>query len=450
MAQTPVVKNSSLTRVELETLVGDVLDEARSQGATAAEAAVMIETGLSVSVRMGDVETLEHNHDKGLGVSVYVGQRKGSASTTDLGRQAIRDTVAAACRIARYTAEDSYAGLADAALMAHDVPDLDLCHPWEISADQAIALGLACEDAARSFDPRITNSEGASVSTHQTYRVYGNSHGFVGSYGTTRHSLSCAVVGEQDGTMQRDYWYTSSRLATELEDAAQVGRRAAERAVRRLGARRLPTGKVPVLFAADVAGSLLGAFIAAIRGGAQYRKASFLLDALDTQVFPSFVHIHEQPRLMRGIGSAPFDQEGVATRNRDLVRDGVLVSYVLDSYSARRLERQSTGNAGGVRNLVIDSGALDFAGLLRQMDRGLVVTEMMGQGANNVTGDYSRGAAGFWVENGAIQYPVEEITIAGNMRDMFRDIVAVGNDIDRRGNTCTGSILIGAMTVAGE
>ena len=454
MAQTPVIKNSVYSREQLEGIVADILAEAKAQGATASAAAVSIESGLSVTARLGEVETVEHNLDKGLGVTIYVGQRKGSASTSDFGGDAIRDTVAAACRIARYTAEDEYAGLADAALMAQQIPDLDLTHPWNITAEQAIEIALECEGAARSFDARISNSEGASVSSHQSFRVYGNSHGFVGAYGGTRHGLSCSVIGaglgEQDENMQRDYWYTSARQASELEAPAIVGRKAAERTVKRLGARRIKTGNLPVIFSADVAGGLIGSFLGAIRGGAQYRRSSFLLDALGEQVFPAFMQIDERPHLLRGNSSTPFDSEGVATQDRAFIVDGRLQSYILDSYSARRLGRQTTGNAGGVHNLFVSSGEHDLHGLCREMGTGLLVTELMGQGANMVTGDYSRGAAGFWVEKGVIQYPVEEVTVAGNMKQMFKDIVAVGNDVDSRGNIRTGSIFISNMTIAGE
>ena len=450
MPENPVVKNSALTRSQLDRLVGEVIEEARRLGASAAEAAVSIESGLSVNVRMGEVETIEHNHDKGMGVTVYFGHAKGSASTTDFAPQALRDAVAAACRVAKYTAEDEFAGLAEPDTLATDCPDLDLNHPWELAPERAIELALECENAARAFDARIVNSEGAGVATHQAFRVYGNSHGFVGAYGGTHHSLSCAVVGKEGDSMQRDYWYTASRLSAELESSQQVGRLAAERTVKRLGARKLSTRQAPVLFTADVAGSLIGGFLGAIRGGEQYRRASFLLDSLGQTVFPEFVHLCERPRLPRGYKSASFDREGVATHDRDLVRDGKVMSYVLDSYSARRLGLASTGNAGGVRNVFIETGDLDFAGLLREMHTGLVVTEMIGQGLNMVTGDYSRGAAGFWVENGEIQYPVEEITVAGNMRDMLKNIVAIGNDVDHRGNIHTGSILLSEIAIAGD
>lgn len=434
---------------KLQELVQDLLKEARAQGATAAEAGVSMETGLATTVRMGDVETIEHHRDKGLAITVYVGNRKGSASTSDFSRNAVRDTVKAALAIASVTAEDPYSGLADADLMARDIPDLDLCYPWDVTPEQAIALALECESAARDFDKRITNSEGASVSTFQGFRVYGNSHGFVGAYPSSHHSVSCSVISQEDEAMQRDYWYSATRDPSELEDAAYIGRQAAERALRRLNGRRLPTGSAPVIFAAEVASSLLSHFIGAISGGSLYRKTSFLVDSLGKQVFPSHIRIDERPHLKKGLGSAPFDNEGVATRAHDIVRDGVLQSYVLDSYAARKLGMQTTGNAGGVHNLFINTGNKDLTALLKTMDKGLLVTELMGQGVNRVTGDYSRGASGFWVEGGEIQYPVEEITIAGNLRDMLMRLLEIGNDIDTRRNTRTGSIFIEQMTIAG-
>ena len=450
MAQASVIKNSVYSRGQLESLVADILSEAKNQGATASEAAVSIEAGLSVTARLGEVETVEHNHDKGLGVTVYCGQSKGSASTSDFSPEAVRDTVAAACRIASYTAEDEYAGLAEASLMATETPDLDLIHPWDLSPEQAIDIAVECENAARGFDKRITNSEGASVGSHQAFRVYGNSHGFVGAYGGTQHSLSCAVVGQEGDAMQRDYWYTSARNANNLEAASVVGLKAAERTVKRLGSKRLKTGQMPVIFSAEVASGLLSGFIGAISGGAQYRKSSFLLESLDQQIFPDFVSIDERPLLLQGSSSAPFDREGVATRNRDVVRNGILKSYVLDSYSARRLGLQTTANAGGLRNIFITTGDKDLAALCREMGRGLLITEMMGHGTNMVTGDYSRGATGFWIENGEIQYPVEEITVAGNLKKIFLNIAEIGCDVDHRGNIHTGSILVDGMTVAGE
>ncbi len=434
----------------LEQIIADTLAEAKRQGASAAEAGASIESGLSVTVRMGDVETVEHNRDKGLGVTVYFGQRKGSASTSDFSAQAIRETVAAACDIARYTAADPYAGLADAALMAAELPDLDLYHPWALPPSVAIELASECEHTAREADARITNSEGATVSSHEGIRAYGNSHGFVGAYPTSRHSLSCSVIGKDGATMQRDYWYSVARDHAELDSAQVVGERAAQRTVRRLNGRRVPTCQVPVLFAAEVAGSLIGHFVRAVSGSSQYRRASFLLNAAGSKVFPAFVRLHEQPHLPKGLGSAAFDNEGVATRTQDLVSDGELKRYVLGSYSARRLGLETTGNAGGVRNLFVEGNAQDPEQLIRSIGRGLLVTELMGQGVNAVTGDYSRGAAGFWIENGEIQFPVEEITVAGNLRDMYQGLEATGTDIDRRGNIVSGSILIGRMTIAGS
>lgn len=448
------MQNDSNDMVErearMEQLVCDLLAEAKRQGASAAEACVSGDAGLSVSVRLGDVETIEHMRDNGLGVTVYFGRRKGSASTSDLSPEAVRDTVKAACNIARYTTEDECNGLADAELMATDPPDLKLYHPWDIDVSGAIELGKRCEEAARTLDERIVNSEGASLNTHAGLHVYGNSHGFIGGYPTTRHSLSCAVIGQEGETMQRDYWYTVGRAAADLETAEAVGAKAARRALARLGARKISTRDAPVVFQSDIATGLLRNFISAIRGAALYRQASFLLDHLGKQIFPRFVHIHENPLLPGGLGSAAFDAEGVATHARDLVSEGVLRGYVLNSYSARKLGMQTTGNAGGVRNLAIDPGELDLDGLLKEMGTGLLVTEMMGHGVNMVTGDYSRGAAGFWVERGEIQYPVEEITIAGNLKEMFRQLLAVGTDEERRGNIRTGSWLIENMTIAGS
>ena len=434
----------------LKNLIADVLAEAKALGADTAETAISTGSGLSVTVRLGEVETVEHNRDKGMGVTVYFGKRKGSASTTDYSAKAIKETVAAACSIAKYTAEDNCAGLADPELMAREIPELDLYHPWDINAERAIDLARECEDVARSLDSRITNSEGASLSSQQGIRVYGNTHGFIEGYPTTRHSLSCAVISQEKNNMQRDYWYSSTRDKQDLEDPADIGRKAAQRALRRLNGRRLPTSQAAVIFSADIASGLISSFIGAIRGGSLYRKTTFLLDSLGKQVFPSFVHITEQPHLKKALGSAPFDSEGVATHAHDIVREGVVQSYVLDTYSARKLGMQTTGNAGGVHNLIIDSGPNDLAGLMRKMDKGLFITELMGQGINRVTGDYSRGASGFWVENGEIQFPVEEITIAGNLKDMFMGIIEIGNDVDLRHNIRTGSVLMEKLTIAGE
>ena len=440
---------SASTPVQLTTLVEEVLAEAKRQGASAAEASISVSQGLSVNVRLGEVETVEHTRDKGMGITVYFGQKSGSASTSDLGLAALRDTVRAAASIARYTAADEFSGLPEREALATDIPDLDLYHPWNPGMESAITLAQACESAARDADARIQNSEGASLSSHEGLEVYGNSLGFIGAVSATRHSLSCAVIGQDDSGMQRDYWYTTARRAADLEAADAVGRQAAQRTVRRLGARKLKTCQTPVIYEAPVAASLLSHFIGAIRGSSLYRQASFLLDHLGKPVFSPQVRIYEQPHLLRGLGSAPFDNEGVATRDRDLVRDGILQGYVLDCYSARKLGLQTTGNAGGVHNLSIASGSQDLPALLKTLHTGLLVTELIGFGVNNVTGDYSRGAAGFWVERGEIQYPVEEITVAGNLKDMFQHIREIGNDVDRRGSTRTGSILIENMTVAG-
>jgi len=440
----------SLTIEQLEERVADLLAEAKRLGADAAEAAVSSSAGLSVTVRLGEVETIEHHRDRGLGVTVYFGRRKGSANTTDLSPAALKETVARACAIARNTSEDPCAGLADPELLARDWPDLDLHHPWELEPADAIALAQECEAAALDFDPRITNSEGANLATDEGSFVYGNSHGFLGGYPTTRHSLSCVVMGREGDSMQRDWWYDTKRAAEELAPPPQIGRRAAERAVARLGARKLGTREAPVIFRADVAPGLLRSLIGAIRGHAQYRQSSFLLDTLGEQLFPEWVRIHEDPLIPRGLASAPFDNEGVATRPQDFIHQGVLKSYVLDSYSACKLGLRTTGNAGGVRNLAIESNGPSLDELLRRMDRGLLVTELMGQGVNPVTGDYSRGAAGFWVEKGVVQYPVEEITIAGNLRDIYRDLVAVGSDDEIPGSVRTGSWLVARMTIAGN
>ena len=435
---------------QLKALVSDVLAEAKRQGASSAEASVSISHGLSATVRLGEVETVEHNRDKGLALTLFFGKQSGSASTSDFSPTAIRDCVRAAATIARYTAADEFSGLADPEQLAREIPDLDLYHPWNPGVERAIELARACEDAARAVDARITNSEGASVSSHESVDVYANSHGFIGATATTRHGISCAVIGQDEAGMQRDYWYASARDYADLESAEAIGRQAALRTVRRLGGHQLSTRKTPVIYEAPVATSLLSHFVGAIRGSSLYRRSSFLLDHLGKPVFAPSVRIHEQPFLKKALGSTPFDNDGVAPANRDLVRDGILQGYVLDVYSARKLGLRSTGNAGGVHNLTIEAGDKDLAGLLRQMGTGLLVTELIGFGVNTVTGDYSRGAAGFWVENGEIQYPVEEITIAGNLKDMFQGLAAVGNDVDARGNIRTGSILIESMTLAGS
>jgi PmbA protein len=440
----------ALAYADLAALVEQSLVEARAAGASAADVGISVDTGLAVAVRLGEVETLEYQRDRGMGITAYVGQKKGTATTADLSAEAIAATVRKAVAIARFTAEDPCAGLPDPDTLAREIPELDLSHPWELEAEGAIELARRCEAAALAVDPRVNNSEGASLSAHRALRVYGNSLGFLGGYPSTYYSVSCVVLGEQDQQMERDYWYTAARDWRELEDVEAVGRRAAERTAQRLGARRIATTSVPVLFVPELARGLIGHFIGAVRGGAQYRRSSFLLDAAGTQVWPSFFSISERPHLARGLGSAPFDGEGCVTRDRELVARGVLDGYVLNTYSARKLGLRTTGNAGGVHNLLVHPGADNSEALVARMGRGLVVTELMGQGVNGVTGDYSRGATGFWVENGAIAFPVSEITIAGNLADMFRNVVAVGGDVDARGSIRTGSILVEQMTVAGE
>ena len=428
------------------------LAEARQLGASQAEADVSVSQGLSVNVRLGEVDTVEYQRDRGLAVTVFFGKRKGAASTADLSAAAVRETVAKACAFARYTAEDPYAGLIEPELLARQIPDLDLDHPWDLSPEAAIERARCCEAAGLAVDARVSNSEGAAVNTQRATGVYGNSLGFLAGFSSTSHSLSCSLVAQQGEDMQRDYWYAVARDPTQLEDAAQLGRTAGERALARLGARRLSTRRAPVAFAPEMARGLLRSFIGAISGPAQYRKSSFLLDAAGTQVFPRFISMQERPHLPKALASSPFDHEGAATHDRELVSAGVLEGYVLGSYSARRLGLKSTGNAGGIHNLIVGSSAAALApeAFLRRLGTGLLVTELMGQGVNGVTGDYSRGASGFWVEGGALAYPVQEITIAGNLRDMFRDIVALGADVDVRGAIRVGSLLIGEMTIAGE
>ncbi|MDC7718317.1 metalloprotease PmbA [Vogesella sp. DC21W] len=443
----------SYTEAALEDIAARMLALARAGGATAAETDVSEGCGQNVSVRLGEVETIEYNRDKGVSLTVYLGQKKGHASTSDFSDKALADTAAAALNIARYTAEDDCAGLADPALLlkAGDRRDLDLYHPWDLPVEQAIALARQCEDVARGVDARISNSEGGSVATHVTRHCYANSHGYSGSLTTSRHSLSASVVASGANSMQRDYWYSTARHAGDLLSAEEVGRIAGERAVRRLDGRRVKTGQYPVLFEAPVAGSLLSHLVQAVSGGSLYRKSSFLLDSLGQQVAAPLLNISEDPFVLRGLASGCADDEGVATSARQFVKDGVLQGYFLGSYSARKLGMQSTGHAGGAHNLVVrPTLAGGLPALLARMGTGLLVTELMGQGINMVTGDYSRGASGFWVENGVIAYPVEELTIAGNLRDMLQGIDAIGDDIDYRGSRHMGSVLLGSMMVAGE
>ncbi len=432
-------------------LAGDILDRCRRHGASQAEVSINSSRGLSATVRLGEVETIERQNDRGVGITVQFGQRRGSASTADLAPASIETSIAQACAIARHTEPDPFAGLADPERLAKSWPDLDLWHPWDISADQAVELAQRCEAAGLATDPRIGNSDGASVNLGESLGVYANSHGFVGPERATHQSLSCVLVaGDTDGGMRRDYWFDSARAASDLADAETIGRRAGERTLARLGARSLSTRTCPVLFVPETARGLIGHFLSAISGGAQYRRASFLLDHAGKAVFPSGFALVERPHLPRGFGSSGFDAEGVATHDNDLVRDGVVQHYLLDSYSARKLGLASTANAGGIHNLLVEGEMVSHRELLARMDTGLVVTELMGQGVNTVTGDYSRGAAGFWVEHGGIVHPVEEVTIAGNLRDIYAGIVGIGNDIDRRAGILTGSLLVERMTVAGN
>ena len=407
--------------------------------------------GISVTVRHGEVETVEYNNDKSLGVTVFFGHRSGNASTSDYAEGAVVECVDAATKIARFTEEDAFSGLADPAMLATEFPELDLHHPWDLEMAEAIDMATRCEQAATRADSRITNSEGGSISSHHGADVYANSDGFRGLTRSSRHNISCSVIAGQGDTMQRDYWYDSARDRMDLDGPEKIGEETARRTLRRLGARKIKTGSYPVIFEPTMAASLLSHLISAISGPSQYREASFLLNQAGEKILPDAIRIHEQPHIAKGANSAAFDNEGVATRSSDIVADGVLQRYVLGSYSARKLGLATTGNAGGVHNLTIDPTTDKGLGdLISEIGSGVVISELIGFGVNNVTGDYSRGAFGFWVENGEIAYPVQEFTIAGNLRDMFQSIEAVGADVDTRRSTRTGSIVIGSLTVAGE
>jgi PmbA protein len=439
----------SVDPVKLEGIVREALDEAQAQGVDQAEVSVSHDIGLSATARLGDVESLEYTNDRGIWITVYRESRKGSASTSDVSGDAIREAVGKAVAFARYTAQDEYSGLADAERMCTDIPELQLDFPWVIEADQAIELAVKCEAAALSLDKRISNSEGATVWTNRGVRAYGNTHGFIGSYAKTGHSISCAVLGDADGNMERDYYYSSARDRTDLEDPVSIGETAAKRTIGRLGARKIPTTRAPVIFSAELARGFIGHAMSAIAGGAQYRRSSFLLDAVGESIFPEFVDIAERPHLPKGMASIPYDAEGVATWDRDIVAGGKLQAYILSSYSARRLGLETTANAGGAQNLVVSSNADGIESLLAQMGTGLLVEELIGHGVNIVTGDYSRGAVGHWVEDGEIKYPVHEVTIAGNLRDLYGRIAAIGSDRDLRGGIRCGSLLVDGMTIAG-
>jgi PmbA protein len=433
----------------LSELATDVLARCRRRGASQAELGINEDQGLNVNVRMGEVETIEYTRDRGLTLTVFFGQRKGSASTADLDPASIETTIDQACAIARFTEQDPASGLADAERMATEFPDLDLWHPWRLEADQAIDLALAMEAAGRDSDPRISNSDGSTVASSATLSVYANSHGFLGRDHSTSHSLSCSLIAGAGDDMQRDYWFDAGCCHADLRSGAEIGRRAAARAIARLQPRPLQTGEYPVLFTAEVARSLFGHLLAAASGGALYRRASFLLDCLGRRVLPEGIDLVERPHLRRGHRSAAFDSEGVATHENPLVENGILGRYILGSYSARRLGMSSTANAGGVHNLDVTCGSLDRDALIGGIKRGLLVTELMGQGVNLISGDYSRGAAGFWIENGRIAWPVDEATIAGRLPEMLLAIEAIGADIDHRSHVATGSVLVGKMTVAG-
>lgn len=434
----------------LQQIALDILAHARQGGATACETNVSDGFGQTVTVRQSAVETIEYNRDKGLSVTVYIGQKRGNASTSDFSPQAISDTVAAALSIARYTANDDCAGLADAELLAKNYPHLDLYYPWKLSVEEAIELAKNCEQAAYAADKRIANSEGATISVSESQFIYANSLGFMGGYPLSRHSISCAMIAEQGDSKQRDYWYSVARDAADLESAENIGQKAGIRSAARLGARKIATCETPVLFEAPVASSLIGHFASAVSGGNLYRKSSFLLDSIGQQVFAPDIQIIELPYIHKGLASSAFDDDGVATVERKVVENGIVQGYFLGSYSARKLGMRTTGNAGGTHNLIMQNAApMDFDALLKKMGTGLLVTELLGHGINAVTGDYSRGASGYWVENGEVCYPVEEITIAGNLQEIFQGILAIGNDVVVRGSKQSGSVLIDHMTVAG-
>lgn len=444
-----VITQVAEQRKTLENAVAQALELAKV-GADAAEVAVTKTTGISISTRFGEVENVEFNSDGALGITVYHQQRKGSASSTDLSPDAIARTVQAALDIARYTSPDPYAGPADKELLAFDAPDLDLFHPVELDAERGIELAARAEQISLQFDPRITNTEGGSFNSHYGIKVFGNSHGMLQSYSSSRHSLSSCVIAEHEGDMERDYAYTIARDINDLKTPEWVGEECARRTLSRLAPRRLPTMEAPIMFAAEVATGLFGHLVGAISGSSVYRKSTFLLDSLGKQILPEWLTINEQPHLLKGMASTPFDSEGVRTVERNIVENGVLQTWLMTSYSARKLGMQSTGHAGGIHNWRIAGQGLGFEEMLKKMGTGFLVTELMGQGVSGVTGDYSRGAAGFWVENGEIQYPVSEVTIAGNLKDMWSNLVTMGDDIELRSNIQCGSALLEAMKIAGE
>ncbi|MEM7026772.1 MAG: metalloprotease PmbA [Pseudomonadota bacterium] len=446
------ISNTTLShnRDELIDLISFVLSQAKQHGATEAEADIGTGVGLSANVRKGEIDKLEFERDKGLSMTLYLNGQKGNASTSDFSQDALKQTVEAAMNIARYASQDPCAGLVNKDEIANEVPNLDLCHPWSISPEEAIEKAIECEHLAFEQDKRISNSDGCVVSTYSGATLYGNSHGFIDGWDWSVHTIDCTMIAKDANGMQRDGWYSKARDYRELEDIKAISQQAAKRTLGRLGSRKLSTRQAPVIFEAPVASSLFSAFITAISGSSLYRRASFLLDKKDEKVFANNINISEHPHMKKALGSAPFDDDGVATRERMIVKDGILQDYVLSGYSARRLNMQTTGNAGGVHNMVIETGEHDLQALIKQMNTGLLITDMIGFGVNQVTGDYSRGASGFWIENGEVAYPVEEITVAGNLKDIYQQIVAVGNDVDPRGNVLTGSVLLENMTIAGE
>jgi PmbA protein len=440
----------SENRDELTRIIESVLNQAKEMGASAAEAEVGVGSGLSANVRKGEIDKLEYERDKALSITVFIDGQKGNSSTSDFSEDAVKNSVEAAMGIAKYASRDEHAGLVEAELMATEFPDLDLYHPWSISPEAAIELAIECEQAAFDHDSRISNSDGSVVSTYSGLNLYGNTNNFINGWDWSSHTIDCTVIAEDSNGMQRDGWYSKARDYNDLQSVNDISKEAARRTVERLGSRKLTTRQAPVIFEAPVASGLFSAMITAISGGSLYRRASFLLDKKGEQIFADHINISEQPYIKKALGSAPFDNDGVATREHDIIKNGVLEDYVLSGYSARKLGLQTTGNAGGVHNLVIESGKENLDELVKKMGTGLLITDMIGFGVNQITGDYSRGASGYWIENGELAYPVEEITVAGNLVDMYKNIISIGNDIDPRGNVLTGSVMIDTMTIAGE
>lgn len=435
---------------ELTRIIDSVLTQAKEMGASAAEADIGVGSGLSANVRKGEIDKLEYERDKGLSITVFINGQKGNSSTSDFSGTAVKQSVEAAIGIAKYSSRDEFAGLVEPELMATEFPDLDLYHPWDISPEAAIDLAIECEQAAFDADKRISNSDGSVVSTYSGLNLYGNTNNFIHGWNWSSHTIDCTVIAEDSNGMQRDGWYSKARDYHDLQSIKEISQEAARRTVAKLGSRKLTTRQAPVIFEAPIASGLFSAFITAISGGSLYRRASFLLDKKGEQVFADHINISEQPHIKKALGSAPFDNDGVATREHDIIKDGILKEYVLSGYSARKLGLQTTGNAGGVHNLVIQSDRKTLQDLIKDMDTGLLITDMIGFGVNQITGDYSRGASGFWVENGELAYPVEEITVAGNLVDMYKNIISIANDVDPRGNVLTGSVLMDTMTIAGE